>query len=155
MGKYSLETCFVSGCCKAASIMLVGRPFCAEHGLENFERISGAEVPPACSRDVLQQVPASAEPELEDEEQLNRSTDFGALLRSGETRVPYYRLYFLNGCGHIETYESFEALDDAGAIERADLRHSVLAKELWCENRRVKQWSAPTIEQAPLARMTR
>lgn len=60
--------------------------------------------------------------------------------------MAYYRLYFLDGCGHIETYESFEAPDDAVAIEEAAERKSVLAKELWCERRRVKQWPTQALE---------
>lgn len=57
--------------------------------------------------------------------------------------MAYYRLYFLNGDEHIETYESFEADDDAAALAAAEARKTVLGKELWCGQRRLKQWIRP------------
>lgn len=51
---------------------------------------------------------------------------------AGRRREAYYRLYFLDSRGHIETYESFETDTDGDAITKADRRETSLGKELWC-----------------------
>jgi hypothetical protein len=54
--------------------------------------------------------------------------------------VQYYRLYFLNGLGHIDRAHEFEAADDAEAIRISEAWQEGRAMELWQRNRVVKRW---------------
>lgn len=68
--------------------------------------------------------------------------------------MAYYRLYFLDHRGHIETYESFEADMDGDAIAKADRRKTLLGKELWCGGKRLAQWSpGGAVAQNPVVGM--
>ena len=52
----------------------------------------------------------------------------------------HYRLYFLDGTGHISTSHEFFARDDETAIKTAKAWREGRAVELWCKDRKV--WSS-------------
>ena len=56
--------------------------------------------------------------------------------------MAYYRLYFLDGFGHIQQFREFEADEDAVAIEQADEWRTLAGMELWSERRKVRSWEA-------------
>lgn len=51
-----------------------------------------------------------------------------------------YRLYFLDGVGHIEKAHEFEAKDDEAAIKIAEGWREGRKVELWRGKLRVKRW---------------
>ena len=52
-----------------------------------------------------------------------------------------YRLYFLDGVGHISKLHEFFAEDDADAIRIAEGWRESRAMELWCRDRKVRRWA--------------
>ena len=56
--------------------------------------------------------------------------------------MPYYRLYFVDSHGHFGGVEGFAAPDDDIAVEYAET-HPQTVMELWCGERRVRQWREP------------
>jgi hypothetical protein len=66
--------------------------------------------------------------------------------------MAYYRLYFLNGGGHIEEFREFEAVTDAAAITQADEWRSAGAMELWSGRRKVRSWQALGLSPEAIAR---
>jgi hypothetical protein len=54
----------------------------------------------------------------------------------------YYRLYFLNGGGHIDHFREFYADTDAAAVAQAADWRGHVAMELWSGQRKVKGWEA-------------
>ncbi len=59
--------------------------------------------------------------------------------------MAYYRLYFLDGFGHIEHFREFEAATDLAAIVQADEWRSRSAMELWSGRRKVRHWFPLTL----------
>jgi len=56
----------------------------------------------------------------------------------GRSRVPVYRLFFLNsGTGHIEGHEDVSSADDVGAICLVNERSLPEPAELWLGSRKV------------------
>lgn len=53
-----------------------------------------------------------------------------------------YRLYFLDGAGHITKSHEFFAEDDAAAIKIAEGWREGRTIELWCRTRKVQRWEA-------------
>jgi hypothetical protein len=54
-----------------------------------------------------------------------------------------YRLYFLDGLGHIEKAHEFEAQDDEAAVQISEAwREGRERMELWQGSRIVKRWLA-------------
>ena len=51
-----------------------------------------------------------------------------------------YRLYFLDGDGHILKSHEFEVKDDATAIRLAEGWREGRPMELWSRDRKVKRW---------------
>lgn len=51
-----------------------------------------------------------------------------------------YRLFFIDGAGHIEKAHEFEADDDPKAIQIAVGWREGRRMELWQRDRRVKRW---------------
>jgi hypothetical protein len=65
-----------------------------------------------------------------------------------EGPMAYYRLYFLDGLNRrITGFEEFVAATDASALVAAENRRRLVAMELWCEGRKVRQWEP--LELAP------
>jgi hypothetical protein len=67
-----------------------------------------------------------------------------------EGSMAYYRLYFLDGLDRrITGFDEFEAATDACALAMAEDRRRMVAMELWCEGRKVRQWEplAPAPER--------
>ena len=57
--------------------------------------------------------------------------------------MKYYRLYLLSRSdNHFVGCEEIEALDDVEAVRVAELRRGMHALELWCGNRRLKNFPA-------------
>lgn len=56
--------------------------------------------------------------------------------------MAYYRLYFLDGFGHIEQFREFEAMTDAIAIAQSEEWRTPAGMELWSERRKVRSWDA-------------
>lgn len=52
-----------------------------------------------------------------------------------------YRLYFLDGLGHIATSHEYFADDDAAAMRIAEGWREGRGMELWCRARLVRRWS--------------
>jgi len=61
---------------------------------------------------------------------------------SGTTGKQQYRLYFLDGVGHITTSHEFFAYDDEAATTIADGWREGRAMELWSHDRKVRAWSS-------------
>ena len=55
--------------------------------------------------------------------------------------MSYYRLYFRDREGHFMGVRQFEARSERQAIERADRMCLGLGRELWWENRLLRQWA--------------
>jgi hypothetical protein len=53
-----------------------------------------------------------------------------------------YRLYFLDGTGHITKSHEYIAEDDAAAVRIAEGWREGRTIELWCRARRVRRWDA-------------
>ena len=51
-----------------------------------------------------------------------------------------YRLYFLDGAGHITMSHEFFADNDGAAIKIAEGWRQGRRMELWCRDRRVEEW---------------
>jgi hypothetical protein len=51
--------------------------------------------------------------------------------------MPAYRLYWLDGAGHIETFEVIIAEDDGEALGHARALRKAVKSELWDRNRLV------------------
>ena len=51
-----------------------------------------------------------------------------------------YRLYFLDGAGHITRSHEYLAADDSAAIKVAEGWREGRAMELWSRDRKVKVW---------------
>jgi hypothetical protein len=66
--------------------------------------------------------------------------------------MAYYRLYFLNGFGHIEQFREFEASTDAIAVAQAEDWSTAGAMELWSERRKVRSWESPALSPEARAR---
>ena len=66
--------------------------------------------------------------------------------------MAYYRLYFLDGLGHIEHFREFEADTDAAAVAQADEWRMLNAMELWTGQRKVKRWDALALSPEVRAR---
>ena len=65
---------------------------------------------------------------------------------SGVSRVPGYRLYFMERfSGHIDHAREFEADDDLAAINIAEEWRMNGPMELWSRDRKVKRWKAQPI----------
>ena len=56
--------------------------------------------------------------------------------------MAYYRLYFLDGVGHIAQFHEFEADDDRAAVALADSWRGIGAMELWSGRRKVRRWDS-------------
>jgi hypothetical protein len=54
--------------------------------------------------------------------------------------VHQYRLFFLNGAGHIDRVHEFEADDDEAAIKISEGWREGRRMELWRRDRKVKRW---------------
>ena len=55
--------------------------------------------------------------------------------------MAYYRLYHLRGAkNEVQSFEEFDAEDDAGAVARGEALHDGLAMELWSGHRKVHRW---------------
>jgi hypothetical protein len=55
--------------------------------------------------------------------------------------MAYYRLYHLRGVkNEVQSFEEFDAKDDAGAIAQGDALHDGFAMELWSGHRKVHRW---------------
>jgi len=54
-----------------------------------------------------------------------------------------YRVYFLDGLGHITMSHEFHAQDDRAAIKIAESWREGRAMELWSFDRKVKEWQLP------------
>jgi hypothetical protein len=52
--------------------------------------------------------------------------------------MPYYRLYFIDPDGAIESVEAFSAGDDAEAVRISHEAAPLRAVELWCRSRVVE-----------------
>ena len=52
-----------------------------------------------------------------------------------------YRLYFLDGLGHILFSHEFEAADDPSAIQISESWREGRKMELWCRKRFVHGWA--------------
>lgn len=61
---------------------------------------------------------------------------------SGTAGGLQYRLYFLDGLGHIAKSHEFFADDDAAAIRIAEGWREGRAMELWSRDRKVKIWKS-------------
>ena len=67
-------------------------------------------------------------------------------MREESPRVPQssagrqYRLYFLDGLGHITKSHEFFADDDAAAIKIAESWREGRAMELWSRDRQIRAW---------------
>ena len=56
-----------------------------------------------------------------------------------------YELYFLNPKGnHIRRFREFEAEHDFAALVEAERLRGDGPMELWCHNRKVEKWLAPS-----------
>jgi hypothetical protein len=66
--------------------------------------------------------------------------------------MAYYRLYFLDGFGHIRRFREFEARTDAIAVGQAEEWSTESAMELWSERRKVRSWDAPGLSPEARAR---
>ena len=82
--------------------------------------------------------------------ELQSRTIRGCALQNDPPRIPrspregeQYRLYFLDGLGHITKLHEFFADDDAAAIKIANGWREGRAMELWCRSRIVERWSHP------------
>ena len=64
--------------------------------------------------------------------------------------MPGYRLYFMNGLGHIEQVGEFDADDDATAIAAVERARGSTEMELWCGTQKVKHWEA-VLDSSPTA----
>lgn len=51
-----------------------------------------------------------------------------------------YRLYFIDGRGHIETSREFHADDDSAALKLASELRNGQPMELWSRDRKVRRW---------------
>ena len=51
-----------------------------------------------------------------------------------------YRLFFLDGAGHIQRAHEFIADDDEAAIQIAEVWREGRRMELWQRDRKVKRW---------------
>ena len=58
----------------------------------------------------------------------------------GEWEMPAYRLYFIDGHGHIVRSLDFGAEDDRDAIAKAGALQGTMELELWCGARKVHHW---------------
>lgn len=67
--------------------------------------------------------------------------------------MAYYRLYFLDGFGHIEHFREFEAPTDLAAIVQADEWRDLGGMELWSGGRRVRHWLPQTVSPEARARL--
>jgi hypothetical protein len=64
-----------------------------------------------------------------------------------------YRLYFLNGAGHITSSDEFMAADDGAAIELAEQRRDGHSAELWRAKSRVIVFEGrPALDLTPFSR---
>ena len=52
--------------------------------------------------------------------------------------MPYYRLYFMDGAGSIDSVEEFSARDDVEAVRISRDAASLRPVELWCRSRIVE-----------------
>ena len=52
-----------------------------------------------------------------------------------------YRLYFLDGLGHIERVHEFRAVNDEAAIRLCEAWREGRRMELWQRERKVRAWS--------------
>ena len=52
----------------------------------------------------------------------------------------HYRLFFLDGAGHIEYAREFHAENDEAAIKIAENWREGRRMELWQRDRRLKRW---------------
>ena len=61
--------------------------------------------------------------------------------------MPYYRLYFIDPDGAIDSVEEFSARDDVEAVRISRDSSGARAAELWCRARRVE--APPDTRSAP------
>jgi hypothetical protein len=66
--------------------------------------------------------------------------------------MAYYRLYFLDGFGHIKQFREFEAQSDAIAVAQAEKWSTQSAMELWSERRKVRSWESQALSAEARAR---
>ena len=67
--------------------------------------------------------------------------------------MAYYRLYHLRGAkNEVQSFEEFDAEDDAAAIAQGEALHDGFAMELWSGHRKVHRWE--TIGGEPATRIT-
>jgi hypothetical protein len=65
--------------------------------------------------------------------------------REERSRMPYYRLYYLNrGSGHIDRAEEIDAADDVRAVAIVRERERDTAVELWQQSRKVMRLEGST-----------
>ena len=72
----------------------------------------------------------------------------------GPGMMPDYRLYFLDGAGHIYKAEDVHAADDAAAVQRIQLGRSKEPMELWCGARKVARFDGVPGDAAFTSRQT-
>lgn len=57
-----------------------------------------------------------------------------------------YRLYFIDGAGHITTSHEFFADNDQPAVKISEGWQEGRPMELWCRDRLVKGWRGPIVD---------
>jgi hypothetical protein len=75
-----------------------------------------------------------------------------AVTTSKGDSMAYYRLYFLDGFGHIKHFREFEARSDVIAVAQAEKWSAQSAMELWSERRKVRSWESPAVSAEARAR---
>ena len=61
--------------------------------------------------------------------------------------MAYYRLYQLHGPrNEVESFEEFDATDDAEAIAQGEAYRRLNPMELWSGHRKVRRWERVTVD---------
>ena len=65
--------------------------------------------------------------------------------------MPDYRVYFFDGHGHIDRRQDLAMDNDVAAIGFVESLQARVARELWCGERKVRQWAAVKVNGAAVS----